>query len=113
MFILRPILIRVVIPADQGGQIPARVLQPSHNAQKSGRSFADGDRRYGMNVVACDRCASGAERGSTPQVGPRSPAERRSGSSLSVKGAAVAGELARRANRSGLLLPTRLAFVTS
>jgi hypothetical protein len=32
--------------ADQNGQIPARVLQPSHNTQKkSGHSFADGDRR--------------------------------------------------------------------
>jgi hypothetical protein len=37
MFILRPILNRVVIPADQSGQIPARVLRPSHNAKKSKR----------------------------------------------------------------------------
>jgi hypothetical protein len=37
MFILRPILIRVVIPANQSGQIPARVLRLSHTAQKIGQ----------------------------------------------------------------------------
>src|SRR5262245_39034437 len=50
MFISRPILIRVVIPADQSGQIPERVLRLSHNAKKI-EALGRGDRRYGTQVT--------------------------------------------------------------
>jgi hypothetical protein len=71
--------------ADQSGQIPARVLQPSHNTQKNRATRLLTATDAMQRVTAALR---GAERGSTLQVGPRSPAQRRSGSSLPVKGAA-------------------------
>jgi hypothetical protein len=71
----------------------ARVAAKPQHAKKSGRSFADSDRRCGIWASIGGRTA----------VRVLTISER----------AAVAGELARRANRSGLFLPTRLAFATS
>jgi hypothetical protein len=85
----------LVIPADQRGQIPARVLRPSHNTQKN---------RAARLLTATDAA----------EYGPRSAAERRSGSSLSVRGRRwQANYAARQSKRSVFTYTSRIRYQLS